>query len=68
MRKLVAYLMIMAMVCAANPAAVMAAPAENPDHSTSDDLGIKADAAGLKFVAGAKLIAEPFIVVGTTVI
>jgi len=60
--------MILAVVCVANPVAVMAAPAEAPDHSTSADLGISANTAGIKFVAGAKLIAEPFIVVGTTII
>jgi len=39
-----------------------------PDHSVSDDLGGAAAVAGKGFVEGAKKIAVPFIVVGTTVI
>lgn len=48
--------------------AVTAPVFAGPDHSLSDAVGAEAAVAGKGFIAGAKKIAVPFIVVGKTVI
>lgn len=63
MRKLIGLASIFAITMAVT-APVFAAP----DHSLSQEVGAAASEAGQGFVAGAKKIAVPFIVVGKTVI
>ena len=64
MRKTFVLLAILSLVLALGPAPVLA----GADHSASAAAGEAAAQEGREFVAGAKQIAQPFIVVGKTVI
>ena len=63
MRKIISLFTVLAFAMAVASASFAA-----PDHSLSDNAGAAAADAGAGFVSGAKKIAVPFIVVGTTVV